>query len=119
MMEVKWEELPQAEYLKGPIRTHQVYAEEDVDSLSEAGKTAIRHFRARFPRLYAPRSAAVAAAAPMSSTPMTECLSEEAAAAAAAAVGDTAVARLGWTHLGFQTPVAGESNPVLRVRGRS
>ena len=43
MTEVKWEESPRAEYLKGPTRTHRVYTEGDVKSLSEAWKTVIRH----------------------------------------------------------------------------
>ena len=54
MAEVKWEESPQAEYLKGPIHNHWVYAEEDADSLSEAGKTAIHHLRVWLPGIYAP-----------------------------------------------------------------
>ena len=75
MTEVKWEESPRAEYLKGPIRTHRVYAEEDVNLLSESGKTSIHHLRARFPGIYSPRSASVAAAAPVDPTPTTERLS--------------------------------------------
>ena len=41
------------DYLKGLIRTRGLYTEEDVDSLSEAGKTAICHLRARFLGIYA------------------------------------------------------------------
>ena len=71
MTEVQWEESPRADYLKGPIRTLRLYAEEGVDSLSEAGKTAIRHLRARFPGLYTPRSAAATASYPVAPAPTT------------------------------------------------
>ena len=116
MTEVKWEEAPQAEYLKGPIRTRRVYTEEDVNSLSKAGKTAIRHLQMRLPGIYAPCSAATAASTTESPTPTTERLY----VAVAAAVDDTAASRVGWTHRGSPTPVAGERTPappVLRVRG--
>ena len=112
--EVKWEESSRAEYLKGPIRTHWVYVEEDVNSLSKSGKMAIRHFQARLPRLYAPCSAA----AHVAPAPTTDRLSKEAAAAAAAAVDDTAAARVGWIQLGSPTSVVRERTPaplVLRV----
>ena len=72
MSEVKWEDSPRVDYLKGPIHTCQVYAEENVNSLSEAGKTAIRHLRARFPGIYAPHSAAAAAASPVPPAPTNE-----------------------------------------------
>ena len=92
MTEDEWEESLRAEYLKGPICTRRVYAEEDVDSISEEGKTAIRQLRARFSGIYTPRSAAATAAAPAAPAPTTERLVKEAAAAAAAAVDDSAAA---------------------------
>ena len=75
MTEVKWKESLRSEYLKGGICTCRVYAEEDVDSLSESGKTAIRHLQARFPGIYTPRTAAATAAAPVAPAPTTERLS--------------------------------------------
>ena len=90
MTEVKWEESPRAGYLKGPIRTRWVYSDVNYNSLSEAGKTAIRHLGARFPGIYAPRSAAAAAAAPVAPASTPECLADGAAAAAPATVENTA-----------------------------
>ena len=120
MTEIKWAEAPRADDLKGPIRTCRVYAGEDVNSLSEAGKRAIHNLRALFHGLYGLRSAAAAAAAPVAPAPKTDRLAEEAAVAVTAAVNDTAVAQVGWTHLGYTTPVAGERTPaplVLQVCG--
>ena len=122
MTEVKWEELPRAEYLKGPIFTRRVYAEGDIKSLSEAVKMAIRHLQARFPGLYTPRSTADLASTPVDPVHMTERLSEEDSASAAVALDDTAAARVGWTHLGSPTPVDREHTLaplVLQVRGTS
>ena len=54
MTEVKCKEAPREEYLKGPILTRRVYAEENVDSLSKSSKMEIHHLQARFPGIYAP-----------------------------------------------------------------
>ena len=53
---------------------------------------AIRHLRARFPGIYAPRSTTATTAAPVAPAPTIERLAKEATAAAAVAVNDTAAA---------------------------
>ena len=100
--------------LEGPIWTRWVHAEEEFNSLSEAGKTEICHLQSRFPRIYAPRSATATTAATAAPAPTTERLAEEDAAAVAAAVDDTSAAQACWTHLGSPTPVAGYCTPATR-----